>query len=70
MDFLEVTATLRFEEYIGITMYETKEKIALDRGRSMCKGLWNHVWEAATSEKVKYGAREGEGVPLPPRDVS
>lgn len=69
MDFLEVIVTLRFEEYIGIIMYEIKEKIVLDRGRSMCKGLWSYVWEVVISEKVKYGVREGEGVLFFFRDV-
>lgn len=43
MDSLEVTAKLDFEADTGITVYKTKEKTALDREKSKCKGKKSHV---------------------------
>lgn len=57
VDSLEVTAVLSFKEYTGITIYETKGKTALDRGRS----TWSHTGTVPHSGEYKDGVSGGAG---------
>ena len=58
VDSLEETAMLSFEEYTGITIHETKEKLAPDKGRNM----WTHMREPATLGEVQMlGIQSGGG---------